>query len=60
VNPDGPKMSLLAILEVLNFDFSKCEPLSIPKFAKIQNLQFLELPKMTFLDRLKSPKFDFT
>ena len=37
-NSNGPKMSFLAILEVLNFDFSKFEQLSSPKFTK--NLKF--------------------
>ena len=35
VNSNGPKMSSLAILEVLNFDFSKSEPLTSPKFTSI-------------------------
>ena len=56
----GPKMSFLAILEVLNFDFIKFEQLSSPKLTKIPNLQALKLPKMTFLDRLNPLKFDFT
>ena len=49
-NSSGPKMSFLAILEVLNFDFSKFEHLSSPKFNKIQSSESLKLPKMTFLD----------
>ena len=56
----GPKMLILAILEVLNFDFSKFEQLSSTKFTKIQSSEALNLPKMTFLDRLNSPKFDCT
>ena len=60
VNSNGPKMLILAILEVLNFDFSKFEQLSSTKFTKIQSLEALNLPKMTFLDRLKSPKCDIT
>ena len=56
---NGPKMSFLAILEVLKFDFSKFELLSSPKFTKTQNTESLELPKVTFLDCLNSPKFDF-
>ena len=60
VHSNCPKMSFLAILEVLNFDFSKFEQLSRPKFNKIQSSESLKLPKMTFLDPLKSPKFDFT
>ena len=56
---NAQKMSFLAILEVLNFDFAY-EQLSSPKFTKIQSLESLKLPKMTFLDRLNLPKFDFT
>ena len=33
-NWNGPKMSFLAILEVLSFDFSTFEQLSSPKFTK--------------------------
>ena len=51
-------MSFLAILEVLNFDFSKFEQLSRPKFTKIKSSESLKLPKMTFFDRLNLPKFD--
>ena len=36
-NSNGPKMLLLPILEVLNFDISKFEQLSSPKFTKIQS-----------------------
>ena len=50
----------MAILKGLNFDFSKFEQLSRPKFTKIQNSESLKLPKMTFLDHLNAPKFDFT
>ena len=53
-------MLFLTILEVLNFDFSKFEQLSSPKFTKIQSPESLKLPKMTFLERLNSPKLDFT
>ena len=60
MNSKGPKMSFLALLEVLNFDFSKFEQLSSPKFTKIQSSASLKLPEMTFLDRFNSPKFDFT
>ena len=44
----------------LNIDFCKFEQLSTAKFTKIPSSQSLKLPKMTFLERLKSPKFDFT
>ena len=53
-------MSFLAILVVLNFDFSQFEQLASPKFTKIQSSESLKLQKITFLDRLTSPKFDFT
>ena len=53
-------MSFLAILEVVKLDFSKFEQFSRPKFTKIQSLESLKLPKMTFLDCLNSQKFDFT
>ena len=59
-NSHGPKMSFLAIFEVLNFDFSNLEQLSSPKFAKIQSSEYLKLPKITFLDRFNSQKFNFT
>ena len=59
-NFDSQKMSFLAILEALNFDSSKFkQPLST-NLTKIQILESLKLPKMAFLDRLNSPKFDFT
>jgi len=41
-------MSFLAILEVLNFDFSTFEQLSRPKFTKIQSSESLKLPKWHF------------
>ena len=53
-------MSFSTILEVLNLDFNKFEQFSSPKFTKIQSSEPLKLPKMTFLDRLNSPKLDFT
>ena len=59
-NSNSPKMSFLAILEVLNLDFSKSEPLSSPKFTKIQSSESLKLPKMAFLDCWNSPKLDST
>ena len=53
-------MSFLAILEVVNFNLGKFEQLSCPKFAKIPSSESHKLPKMTFLDGLNSPKYDFT
>ena len=53
-------MSFLAILELLNFDFSQFEQLLSPKVTKIERSEALKLPKMTFLDRLNLPKFDIT
>ena len=52
-------MSFLAILVVLNFDFSQFEQLSSPKFTKIQSSESLKLPNMKFLDCLNLPKCDF-
>ena len=40
--------------------FSQFEQLSTSKFTKIQSSEYLKLPKMTFLDCLNVPKFDFT
>ena len=52
-------MSILAILEVLNFDFRKYEQLSSPQRTQIQGSESLKLPKMTLLDFV-IPKLDFT
>jgi len=41
-------MLFLAMLEVLNFDFSKFDQLSSTYFPKIQISQALKLPKMSF------------
>ena len=60
VHLNGPKMSFLPIYEVLNFDFSTFEQLSSPNFSKNLSSEFLKLPKMTFLDHLNWPKFDFS
>ena len=53
-------MSFLAMLEVLDFDFSKFEQLSSLKFTKNSKLRVYEIGKMTFLDQLNPPYFDFT
>ena len=50
----------MAIFEILNFDFGQFEQLSSLKITKIQTPESLKLLKMTFLDCLNSPKFDFT
>ena len=60
VNSNSPKKSFLTILEVLEFDFSKFEQLSGPKFTKIHSWESLNVPKMTLLDRLNSSKLKFT
>ena len=60
VNSNGPKMSFLPILEVLNFDFSKFGTWKLLEITENQNSEPLKWPKMTFLDCLSSPKFDFT
>ena len=59
MSSNGPKMSFLAMIEVLNFDLSKFEQLPSPKFTEIQSSESLKLPKKTFLDCLNWPKFDF-
>ena len=43
VNSNGPKMLILAILEVLNFDFSKFEQLSSSKFTKNSKFKVSEI-----------------
>ena len=50
----------MTILEVLNFDFSKFEQLSSAKFTPIQGSESLKLAKITYLDPLSLPKFNFT
>ena len=52
---NGQKMSFMAILETLNFKFWRIWDLKVA-----QNSEPLKLPKMTFLDHLNSPKFDYT
>ena len=52
-------MPILKVLEVVNFDFSKFEQLSSAKFTQIQSSESVKMSKMTFLDRLNSPKIDF-
>ena len=49
----------MAILEGLNFDFSKIEQLLSPKVTNIQSSESLRFPKMTFLDHFNSSKLDF-
>ena len=56
-NFNGQKISFLAIVEVLNFDF--LSKFQVPNWPKFQSLEHLKLPNMTFLDRLCSTKFDF-
>ena len=53
-------MPFLAILMDLDFDFSKFEQLLSLKLIKIQSSESLNVPNMTFLDRVNLPKFDFT
>ena len=55
-NSNSPKMFILTCLEVLNFDFSKFEQISSPKFTRIQSSESTKLPKMTFLESLNRPK----
>ena len=54
------KMPFLPILEVLNCDFSEFKQFFNSKFTKLQSSEFLKWAKMTFLDSVNSPKFDFT
>ena len=57
-NSNGPKMSFMAILEMLNF--GKFGTWKLLKFIRNQNSQPLKLQKMTLLDCLNSPNFNFT
>ena len=50
VNSNIPKMSFLAILEILNFDFSKFVHLSSPKFTKIQSSESLKWQKCAIFE----------
>ena len=50
----------MAILETQHFEFWYILDLEVAQIDLNQNSEPLELPKMTFLDRLKLPKFDFT
>ena len=50
-------MLFLAILDALNFDFSKFEQLLSTNLPINQISESLKLPKITFLDRLNTPKF---
>ena len=45
-------MLFMPFLDVLNFD--------LDKFDQLSSSESLTLSKMTFLDRLNSPKIDFT
>ena len=53
-------ISFSTLLEALNFNFSKFEPFFKSQITKIQSLESLKWPKMTFLDCFNSSKFDFT
>ena len=53
------KMSFLAILEVLNSDSVNLSKFQVPYF-RVHSSESLKLHKMTFLDNLNAPKFDFT
>ena len=59
-NSNCQKMSFLAILEGLNFDFGKFQQLSSPKFTKDSKSRVSKIAKITFLDRLNLPELDFT
>ena len=48
-NSNGPKMSFLAIIEVLNFDFSKFEQLSSTKVTKISKFEVSKIAESEIL-----------
>ena len=50
----------MAISETLNFEIWSILDLKVDQIDQNQNTESLKLPKMTFLDRLNSPKYDFT
>ena len=54
-NSNGQKTSFLAILEVLNFDFSKFEQLSSPKFTKNSKFRVYEIGKNDTFRPIESP-----
>ena len=55
-NSNGPKMLILTNSEVLNFDFSKFEPLSIPKFTKNSNFRVFKIAKYDLFGLFEFPK----
>ena len=59
-NSDGPKMLILAILEVLNFDYSKFEQLSSTKFTKNSKFRVSKIAKDDIFGLFEFAIFDFT
>ena len=55
-----PKMTFLAILETVNLEFWYIRDFKVAQIYQNHNSEPLKLQKMTLLDRLNSPKFDFT
>ena len=53
------QMSFLAILEVLNFDFSKFEQLSSPKFTKNSKFRVPKIAKNDIFGPFESTKIRF-
>ena len=60
MNSKGQKVSFLALLEVLKFNFSKFEQFFKAQIYQNSKFSIFKNAKMTFLDRLNSQKFDFT
>ena len=58
-NWNGPKMSFIAISETLNFDFSKFEQLSSPKFTKNSKFRVAKIPKNDIFGQFELPKIWF-
>ena len=49
-NSNGPKMLILTVLEVLNFDFSKFEQHSSPKFTKNSKFRVSKIVKKAIFE----------
>ena len=58
-NSNGPKMLFLAIFGFLILILANLSNFQVPNLPKMKSSESLELPKMTFLDHLISPKFNF-
>ena len=58
-NSNGPKMSFLAILEGLNFDFSKFEQLSSAQIYKKSKFITSQIVKINIFGQLEFAKIGF-